>query len=124
MQTWVTSWWVGKHRGKKANASVHLTSLQGRQVRSRGGTSPAAVMLPSSTCLRLSLAQRWGRMGAVELLAVDRGRLAGASSVIRCQEKCGRPWVIPQRLDYSHDWHLSLFAEGRGHAGLSACRCL
>lgn len=41
---------------------------------------------------------------------------AGASSVTPCQHKCGRPPVIPCRPRfYGHDWHLRLFAEGRGH---------
>lgn len=40
-------------------------------------------------------------MGAVEALAVGPRMLAGASSVIHCQAKCGRPWVIPHRLDFT-----------------------
>jgi len=97
---------------------------------SRGGTSPTAVMLPVPSRrhqpARVSPVPQGGvGRGLWRLWLWARGRLAGASSVICCQAKCGRPWVIPHRLDfYSHDWHLSLFAEGRGHARLSARGCL
>lgn len=64
-------------------------------------------------------------MGAVEALAVCLG-MAGRRII--CHLLSGKVW--PPLGDpalvwfYSYDWHLSLFAEGRGHVRLSARGCL
>lgn len=133
MQTQV-GWEAPREEGKCLCAGTHLPSdeqivamIQGS---SRGGVSlgscdTACPWLLSPTCLFLFPSQKWGGMGAVEALAVGL-RMADRSAV--CHPLSGKVW--PPLGDptlawfYSHEWHLSLFAEGRGHTGLSACSCL
>lgn len=77
----------------------HPTSLQGadRSYEPRqqqrwdepGSRDAASPRLLSPTCSCLSPAQRWGRMGAVETLAVDP-RMAGRSIV--CHPLSGKVW--------------------------------
>lgn len=68
--------------------------------------SSAAMMLPVPSCrhqpARVSPLPKGGvGEGLWRLRLWARGWLAGASSVIRCQAKCGHPWVIPHRLDFT-----------------------